>query len=132
MRLAALLVAGALAACTPVPLVNNGVASRCAEIDAAAYEAGKARASHFEGRVNADGGWSATGAGASKRRCFPRAGGMTPGLVDRHCIQRNALFVRLEDGAGVRYYAVPARVTHKLYGRDGAAICEIVEEGEAS
>lgn len=130
MRLAALLAIGALSACTPVAVVNNGVVSPCAEIDAAAYEAGKARTSYFEGRLDAA-GRSAIGAGSSQRRCFPRSGGMTPGLVDRHCVQRNDLFVRLQDDAGVRHFQVPAMVTHKLYGRDGAAICEIVEQGEA-
>ena len=131
MRLAAFLAAGALTACTPVAVVNNGVVSPCAEIDAAAYEAGKARGSHVEGRIDAAGDWSATGAGASQRRCFPKVGGLTPGLVDRHCVQRNELFVRLEDEAGAHYFHVPAMVTYKLYGRDGEAICEIVERGEA-
>jgi hypothetical protein len=127
---AALLALTAVAACDPVPLVNNTFATACDEIDAAAYAAGKARASHFEGRVDAAAGWLSTAGGASRRRCFPTSGGLTTGLTDRHCIQRNELFVRLEDGDGVRHYAVPAMATHKLYARDGRAICEIVEEAE--
>lgn len=128
--MAALLALGAVAACDPVAVVNDGVVSPCAAIDAAAYEAGRARASHFEGRVDPAAGWTSTAAGASRRRCFPTSGGMTQGLTDRHCVQRNVLFVQLSDGAGVRHYEVPAMTTYRLYARDGAAICEIVEEAE--
>ena len=128
--MAALLALGAVAACDPVAVVNDGVVSPCVSIDAAAYEAGRARASHFNGTIDASGSWNSTAAGASRRRCFPTSGGMTPGLTDRHCIQRNDLFVQLTDGAGVRHYEVPAMTTYKLYARDGVAICEIVEEAE--
>ncbi len=128
--MAALFSLGALAACDPVAIVNNGVVSPCPAIHAAAYEAGQARASHVRGTVDVEGNWYTIRGGHSRRRCFPTSGGMTPGLTDRHCIQRNDLFVRLEDGAGVRYFEVPAMTTYKLYGRDGAAICEIVEEAQ--
>jgi hypothetical protein len=127
---ATLLALSAVAACDPVAVVNDGVISSCATIDADAYEAGSARASHFNGTIDASGVWSSTAAGASRRRCFPTSGGMTPGLTDRHCVQRNDLFVQLTDSAGVRHYEVPAMTTYKLYASDGVAICEIVEEAE--
>ena len=128
--MAALLALGAVAACDPVAIVNDGVVSPCAAIDTAAYEAGRARASHAEGTIDSEGNWYTVAGGASRRRCFPTSGGMTPGLTDRHCVQRNDLFVQLTDGAGVRHYEVPAMTTYKLYARDGVAICETVEEAQ--
>lgn len=122
--MAALLALGAVAACEPVAIVNDGVLSPCATIDSAAFETGRASGSHFKGTIDAEGNWYSISGRDSGLRCLPTSG------ADRHCVQSNDLFVELTDGAGTRHYEVPAMNTYKLYARDGAAICEIVEEAQ--
>lgn len=129
MRAPALLALGVLAACDPVVLVNNGVVSPVRRGRCGRLRRGQGARELAKGRVDAA-GWSANGAGASRRRCFSNRRRRDAGLADRHCNQRNDFFVRIEDSAGVRCFAAPPMTTYKLYGRDGPAICEIVEEAQ--
>ena len=110
-----------LAACGPDLPDRVGALAPCETIDLARFEAGQG------GRINAGlgpEGWRAQGSGHAQKRCWPRVGGGARG--ERRCVQQNDLYVRLEDGAGVRYAFVPRGATYLLYDRDGAAICEIV------
>lgn len=114
-----------LAACNNAPVLD-GVVHACAGAPASEYDLRPADAAFVEARIDAE-GWSYSDGGQRGRSCVPATGGATVGLEDRRCVQRNELFVRLDDSAGARYFRVPAGKTFAIYARDGAAVCEIVE-----
>lgn len=114
-----------LAACHNTPVLDGRVRA-CESVPASEYDLRGADAAYAEARIDAE-GWSMNEGGQRGRTCVPETGGATIGLEDRRCVQRNALYVRLDDSSGARYFRVPAGKTYAIYARDGAAVCDIVE-----